>query len=161
MLRTSFDVIWACCFSPDAVIVSADKVKSLPVVMLEDRALYVAVTLCALGLPLLWVCSSAKRVMWWVWYVCFGSQNHRTGEVGRDLWRSSVLAPLLREDHPELVAQDRAGFWASPRMEPPWAACASAQSPWSERSISWCSAPTLCVSVCAHGPSRYSSWGSY
>ena len=45
------------------------------------------------------------------------SSNYRItesqhGRVGRDLWRSSSPTPLLEQDHPEQVAQDRiqAGF---------------------------------------------------
>lgn len=34
------------------------------------------------------------------------SQNYRMVEVGRDLWRSSCPGPLLRQGHPEPVAQD-------------------------------------------------------
>lgn len=33
--------------------------------------------------------------------------NHRMVEVGRDFWRSSVSAPLLRQGHLGQVAQDR------------------------------------------------------
>lgn len=33
------------------------------------------------------------------------SQNHRTAEVGRDLWRSSGSLHLLKKDHLELAAQ--------------------------------------------------------
>lgn len=53
MLRTLFDVLAARCFSPDAVNISAYKVKVFPVLRLENRALHIAVTLCALGLKLL------------------------------------------------------------------------------------------------------------
>ena len=53
MLRTLFDALAARCFSPDAVNISAYKVKVLPVFRLENRALYIAVTLCTLGLKLL------------------------------------------------------------------------------------------------------------
>ena len=35
-----------------------------------------------------------------------GHTDHRMVEVGRDLWRSSCLAPLLKQGHLELVAQD-------------------------------------------------------
>ena len=34
------------------------------------------------------------------------SQNHRTVEVGRDLWRSSRPNPLLKQGHLQLVVQD-------------------------------------------------------
>ena len=36
------------------------------------------------------------------------SQNHRLAEVGRDVWRSSGLTPLLKQGHLEMVAQDHA-----------------------------------------------------
>jgi len=32
--------------------------------------------------------------------------NHRMVEVGRDLWRSSALTPLLKQAHLQPVAQD-------------------------------------------------------
>ena len=33
-------------------------------------------------------------------------QNHRVVEVRRDLWRASGPTPLLKQGHPEPVAQD-------------------------------------------------------
>lgn len=52
-LRTLLDALAARCFSPDAVNISAYKVKVFPVFRLENRALYIAVTSRALGLKLL------------------------------------------------------------------------------------------------------------
>lgn len=34
------------------------------------------------------------------------SQNHRIVEAGREFWRPSGPAPLLRQGHPEHTAQD-------------------------------------------------------
>lgn len=112
MLRILFNVLWVHGFNPNAGNISADKV--LPMLKLENRALYITVTWCTLGLKLLGVYSSAKEaVMWSVWSVCFVSQNHRIAEVGRDLWRSPGPAHL--PNHLVLVDQDYFGFRISPR----------------------------------------------
>lgn len=49
MHRRLFVWLSASCFSPDAVNISADKVKVLPVFKLEKNALYIAVTVTHLG----------------------------------------------------------------------------------------------------------------
>jgi len=33
-------------------------------------------------------------------------ENHRMGEIGRDLWMSSGPTPVLKQGHLELAAQD-------------------------------------------------------
>jgi len=38
--------------------------------------------------------------------LCHITQNHRMCEFGRDLWRSSSRAPLVKQGHLEQAAQD-------------------------------------------------------
>ena len=81
-------------------------------------------------------------------------QNHRVVEVGRDLWRSSVPTPLLKQGHLEPVAQDVSRWLlnisSNETLQPPWATCSDAQSTSQWRSVSWCSDRTSCISICAH-----------
>lgn len=48
-------------------------------------------------------------------------QNHRTAEVGREVWRSPHPMSCSQQTRPEQAAPgcDPAGFWVSPRMETP------------------------------------------
>jgi len=59
------------------------------------------------------------------WLSYLWLHNHRMAEVGREHWRSSGPTLLLKQGHPQLVAQEYVwiGFWVSPRREtpqPPW-----------------------------------------
>lgn len=40
------------------------------------------------------------------WLLLSKLQIHRLAYVGRDLWRPSVLTPLIKQGHLEQVAQD-------------------------------------------------------
>ena len=80
-------------------------------------------------------------------------RNHRMVEVVSYLCKSACPTALLKQGHLQSSAPCPNNFWISPRRETPqplWATCDSAQSPSQQKSVSWCSDRTCCVSVFAH-----------
>jgi len=72
-------------------------------------------------------------------------------EFERDLWKSSGPTILLKQGCLEPAAQDHIQTaFKYLHAQPPWAICASAQSPSQWENVSWYSDGTSCVSICAH-----------